>query len=79
MWSYVDLLSAVNDFPLALGASLLLADGRTSCLIFVGVGVSLTAFLISICSEPATLCRRTSTFSPFPVSAVETWPSASPV
>lgn len=70
---------AVDDFPLALGVSLFLADGRASRLIFVGVGVSTTACLGSICSEPATLCRRTSTFSPFPVSAVETWPSASPV
>ena len=70
---------AVDDFPLALGASLFLADGRASRLIFVGVGVSTTTCLGSICSEPATLCRRTSTFSPFPVSAVETWPSASPV
>ena len=30
---------SVNDFPLALGASLFLADGRASRLIFVGVGV----------------------------------------
>ena len=70
---------AVDDFPLASGASLFLADGRASRLIFVGVGVSTTASLGSICSEPVALCRRTSTFSPFPVSAVETWPSASPV
>ena len=45
---------AVDDFPLALGASLFLADGRVSRLIFVGVGVSTTACLGSICSEPAT-------------------------
>ena len=70
---------AVDDFPFALGASLFLADGRVSRLIYFGVGVSTTACLGSVCSEPATLRRRTSTFSPFPVSAVETWPSASPV
>ena len=64
---------AVDDFPLFL------ADGRASRLIFVGVGVSTTACLGSICREPATLCRRTSSFPPFPVSAVETWLSASPV
>ena len=70
---------AVDDLPLALGASFFLADGRASRLISVGVGVSTTACLGSMCSEPATLRRRTSTFSPFAVSAVETWPSASPV
>ena len=40
-----DLLSAFDDFPLASGASLFLADGRASRLIFVGVGVSTTACL----------------------------------
>ena len=70
---------AVDDFPLALGVSVFLADSRASRLIFVGVGVSTIACLGSICSEPVTLCRRTTIFSPFPVSAVETWPSASPV
>ena len=67
---------AVDDFPLALGASLFLADGRASRLIFVGIGVSTTPCLGSICSEPAMLrqCTCTSTFSPFPVLVVETWP-----
>ena len=77
MSSSVDLLSAVDDFPLALGAYLFLADGRVSRVIFIGVGVSTSACLGSICSEQATLSLRTSTFLPFPVSAVETWPSAS--
>ena len=62
----------VDDFPLALGASLFLADGRASRLIFVGIGVSTTPCLGSICSEPAALRRPTSTFSSFAVSAVET-------
>ena len=79
MSSSDDLLSAVDDFPLALGGSLFLADGRVFRVIFIGVGVSTTACLGSICSEQATLSRRTSTFLPFPVSALETWPSASPV
>ena len=43
MSSSVDLLSAVDDFPLALGASLFLADGRVSRVIFIGIGVSKTA------------------------------------
>ena len=56
MSSSDDLLSAVDDFPLALGGSLFLADGRVFRVIFIGVGVSTTACLGSICSEQATLC-----------------------
>ena len=50
---------------------------EASRLIFVGVDVSTTTCLGSICSELTPLCRHT--FSPLPVSAVETCTSASPV
>ena len=58
---------AVDDFPLALGASLFLADDRASRLIFVGIGVSTTAclgsrrlcFCFTICVQTHDLRRST--------------------
>ena len=52
MSSSVDLLSAVDDFPLGLRAPLFLADGRASRLIFVGTGVSTIAgvAVVPVCS-----------------------------
>ena len=52
MSSSAHLLSGVDDFPLALRATLFLADGRASRLSFFGVGVSMTqpawvAFVVS--------------------------------